>query len=792
MIRNYLKIALRVINRQKLFAAINIFGLSIGLASAMLLFFYVNHELSYERSFSKSDRIYRIDMIVNVDNNLKELAVTPNILAPTLSQEIPEVENYTRIFGASMFDKAIILKGEDYFIEDKLFYADSTVFDLFDVPIIAGNKNELLNSPDKVVLSKNTAKKYFGNQSAIGETLVFEDKVLEVTGIYENFSSNSHIHPELIISWSTAKSIVSLRWGSSNYYSYILVNNTSAMMAVEEKMKGIIDENLPEELKAIGMDFQLQPISDIHLLSKADFNPEAGGDIRYVYAFIAVAVFILLIAAFNYMNLSTAKSAERAREVGMRKVMGAYRGQLIVQFIGESFVITCISILLAIGIVELVKPYFFNLIEQEIDISLLKNIKFWGLLLSGSLLVSVFSAFYPALALSSYRPSSILVGRGNSSGSGSTMRKGLVILQFAISTALILGTFVVFQQLNFMQRKKLGFNKEQVLIIQTSNNELHDNADALRSAMISHSNIINVASTSAYPGRNSGGMIFNAEGMDESEKVTVWEWRVDEHLVNTLGLELLQGRDFQPTDIESKELEFIINQTAVSIFGWDENDCIGKSITMGAGSGKCIGVIKDFHFSSMKQEVEPMALCMRKGFHKYFVIRMGNGDIKNTVDFVGSKWKVAAPNEPFNYYFLDRDFERLFKNEKKVSQVFLIFAVLTITIACLGLFGLSSYSAVQRTKEIGIRKAMGSTISEILYLFIKDNMKFILISLLFALPFGLVMMNKWLEGFAYRISIGWEVILLVILVVILVAVSTVIFHALKAANTNPVESLRHE
>ncbi|MFC2126472.1 ABC transporter permease, partial [Bacteroidota bacterium] len=441
MIKNYLKIALRVITRQKLFAAINIFGLSVGLASAMLLFFYVNHELSYDKSFSKSERIFRINMILNVDNNQKTIAVTPNVLAPTLLQEVPEVENYVRTLGASLFYKASIQKGEDYFMEDNLYYADSTIFDLFDVDIIAGNKDELLNRPDKVILSKKTAIKYFGDQPAIGENIIYGgDKVLEITGIYEDFPSSSHLHPELIISWCTMQSSNKLSWGSSNFYTYILLNSSSSVKVVQEKIKKIRDENLPDELKAIGINYLLEPISDIHLLSNADFNPEAGGDIRYVYAFIAVAVFILLIAAFNYMNLSTAKSAERAKEVGMRKVMGAYRGQLIFQFIGESLVITCISILLAIGIVELVKPYFFNLIEQDLNISLITNTKFWGILLFGSLIISIISAFYPAVALSSFKPSYILKGTNQAYGGSSSLRKGLVILQFTISSALILGT----------------------------------------------------------------------------------------------------------------------------------------------------------------------------------------------------------------------------------------------------------------------------------------------------------------------------------------------------------------
>ncbi len=357
-----------------------------------------------------------------------------------------------------------------------------------------------------------------------------------------------------------------------------------SVTSVQEKMDRIAEEDHPDFLKAIGLTYYMEPLTEIHLLSEADFNPEAGGDIRYVYAFIAVAVFILLIASFNYMNLSTAKSTERSKEVGMRKVMGAFRSQLIIQFIGESLVITCVSILLAIGIVELVKPYFFILIEQELNIGLLENTKLWGILLLGSLLISIISAFYPAFVLSSFKPSSILKGTNQSSGGASGMRKGLVILQFAISSALILGTFVVYKQLNYMQQKKLGFNKDQVMIIQATNQDLHKNIEGIRSSLIMHNNILDVSSTSAYPGRNSGGQIFSAEGMEEGVQVTVWQWRVDENLVNTLGFELLHGRDFQPSDRDSKELEFVINQPAVSTFGWDEDDCIGKSLTMGAGT----------------------------------------------------------------------------------------------------------------------------------------------------------------------------------------------------------------
>ena len=792
MIKSYIKIALRVITRQKLFALINIFGLSIGLAGTMLLLFYINHETSYDKSFSNADRIFRVTLNIDVDNKPKEVAVTSNILGPTLKDQVPEVQEFVRMLGVGLFNRAIIQKGDDVFSESDLYLADSSVFDLFNVDIIAGKKEDLLDRPGKIVLSRKTAKKYFGDEQAIGQNLKYgDDLLLEVTGIYDDFPSNSHIHPELIISFNSFKSHANLRWDTNNFYTYLLLDRPESMEWVGTKMDDIANENMPDELKAIGFDYNMEPITDIHLLSNTDFNPEAGGDIRYIYALLAVAVFIILIAVFNYMNLSTARSAERAKEVGMRKVMGAYRFNLIVQFLSESFIITLFSILVAIGLVELAKPYFFNLIEQELNISLIHNTKFWVVLLSGSLAISLVSGSYPAFAISSFSPVNILKGIG-SKGTGSGMRKGLVILQFTISAALIFGTFVVYKQLFYMQQKKLGFDKENVLIISTTSDEIHKNVEGIRSALTAHNNIFEVSSTSAYPGRNSGGMIFHVEGMEEGEQTTVWEWRVDEHLVKTMGFKLLQGRDFHPSDRESEELEFIINQAAVETFGWDEEDCIGRSITMGAGSGICIGVVENFHFNSLKQHVEPMALCMREGFHQYLVVKMGDGNVNSTIRFIETEWKKFTQNQPFNYYFLSHDFDNLYKNERKISQIILIFAIFTVIISCLGLFGLSSYAAIQRTKEIGIRKVMGSSVIQILILFVRDNLKLIFISLLIALPLGYFAMDKWLSGFAYRIQGVSDLLIISALTVIMVAILTVIFHAIRAANTNPVDSLRYE
>jgi putative ABC transport system permease protein len=519
---------------------------------------------------------------------------------------------------------------------------------------------------------------------------------------------------------------------------------------------------------------------------------EKKGDIKYVFAFSAIALFIIVIACLNYMNLASARSLERSRETGMRKVLGANRGQLMLQYLGESFILTIFSLILAVFWVELVKPYFLLLIAQPIEINIITNWQVWTYLLLAGIIISLLAGLYPSIILSSYKPVNTLKGQ-TLVDKGSRFRKGLVIFQFSISTFMIISTLVVYKQIMYMQNTELGFDKEQVLILSVTDDNLQNRFDEFKSRIINHSSIGAVTTASSYPGRLPSGTIAKAEGMQEGEQTSIWATRADEGYVNTLGINIIQGRDLLPEDANVEDRRFLINEAAVKMFGWTADESIGKKVNIDDIDGTCIGVMQDFNFSSLRDKIEPLAVYHgNRKYNSFFIIKITSGDINNAIDFLGNEWKAFTTKQPFDYFFLDEDFNRLYISERKAGQILLIFAALTILISCLGLFGLSSYMAIQRTKEIGIRKVMGLSTVGVLIMMIRDNLKFIFISFLISIPVGFLVMKNWLQDFAFKINIGVDIPVLSVFFVTIIALLTVSFYAIKVALTNPVDSLRYE
>lgn len=793
MLKNYIKVAIRVITRQKLFTFINMFGLSVGIACSLLILSYVIHELNYDRFHEKAERIVRVNITATIDGEERKAAVSPNIVGPLLAEKVPEVINYVRLFNMCFrTDAKIKVKNED-FTEKNVYLADSSVADIFDLDLVYGSESKILTDPTDLLLSEKIAVKYFGSNQALGQTLQINGKDFIIRGVYEDFPTNSHIYPEIIGAYRSLEMGKELKWSNSSYFTYLLLNEMASLKKVEEKLCEYAQADIPDFLRAINFNPYLEPLTDIHLYSEADMGFEKTGDIKYIYAFLAVSIFIIIIACFNYMNLASARSLERARETGMRKVLGASRDQLFLQYMGESFIITMISLLLAVFWVELIKPYFLLLIGQAIEIDILTNWKIWIYLILAGVIITILAGMYPAIILSSFKLTSTLKGKSSGIDKGSNFRKGLVVLQFSISTFMIISTLVVYKQLMFMQNTELGFQKEQVMVLTVTDDDLQNKFDAFKSRIINYSSVYEATSASSYPGRLPSGTVAKTEGMQEGEQTSIWVTRADEGFVKTLGVEIIQGRDLLLEDANTEDRRILINEAAANLFGWTAEESIQKKVNIDDMDGICVGVMKDFNFSSLRDKIEPLAIYHGdRKYNSFFIIKIESGDINNTIDFLRNEWQAFTTSQPFDYFFMDEDFNRLYTSERKAGQILLIFAALTIIIACLGLFGLSSYMAIQRTKEIGIRKVMGLSTAGVLFLMVKDNLKFIFVSFLISVPIGYLIMKNWLQDFAFRINVGLDIPLLSILSVTFIAIITVSFYAIKASLTNPVNSLRYE
>lgn len=803
MLKNYLNIALRNLRKNKIYSFINIFGLAIGIACFIVIGLYVYNELSYDRYHKNADKIYRVGVTLKLNGITYDEASIPFPAAEVLQSDFPEVKNSFRLFKEVLFP--LVKYGDYKFSEQKFYFADKSIFEVMDFEFVKGNPTTALEGINSVVITESTAEKYFGKQDPIGKTLLYENESeLIVTGVIKDVKSNSHFTFDFMASLNFMLKSWDNDWGVdgrhrgwlwTGAWTYLQLNDENSVKALSRKLPGFIDKYFPERYKT-GAKLNLQPISDIHLYSALDNELEQNSSILYVYIFLTVAFFILFIACINFINLSIAQSNNRANEVGVRKVLGAHKSQLIFQFLGETIISSFLAMLLALALVELITPLFNELLEKPLSISLYNN--YYGIpaICLITILTGVISGIFPALFLSNFSPVKIFKKNIGLNFSNEFLRKALVTLQFSISVFLIIAIGIIYQQLGFINSKKLGFDKEKVLFVK-SRNDVDKKFDALRNELLKNNSVVNVSATTDIPGKGANSIRFVPEGFSRNDPLMLPISQVSYEFFETMDIKIIEGRSFSrkfPSDVKEA---FILNKKAIENIGW-KDDPVGKKFEMFAAgkneigmSGYIIGVVDDYHFESLHTEVKPLVLNLTNNY-TYYVIRLDEGDLSSQIDLVENTWKKFSPDWPFEFFFLDKNLEQSYNNDKRLGKLINYFTLLAIFIACMGLFGLVTFAAEKRSKEIGIRKVLGASVSSIIKLLSADFVKIVLTANIIAWPVAYYFMDKWLQSFAYRINIGWWVFVLAGGIALLIALATVSYQAIKAATINPVESLRYE
>jgi putative ABC transport system permease protein len=795
MLRNLLKISIRNINKEKGYSLINILGLIMGITSCLFLVFYIVDELSYDNFHAKGEDVYRVvTHITEVDNEFTwPVAQTP--FAPAVKRDYPEVVETTRISNAG---RMMFEKGSENLYEEDFVYADSAMFELFSFEFITGDPETCLYDPNSIVLTEDIAIKYFGTTDVLNEAMVGEDRSYKVTGVIKNLPSNTHINSiEAFVSWNTLQDFrLEGNWGNFGVLTYIYAPKLQDPAVFEDKLHEVYDNYCAEIFEQFGIDFkyELQPVKDIHLYSKIGSEAETGGDIAYVYIFSAVAFFILLIASINYMNLSTARSMNRAREVGIRKVMGSHKKLIILQFLTESFIYTLISLVISIILIIALMPFYNELLDKEISIDILIHPAIIFSVLGIAVFVAIVSGSYPSFFLSSFKPVEVLKINSNSSGGSSIIRKILVILQFGISVTMIISTWIVYDQLNYLREKDLGFNKDHIIRIGLFTQDMRERYEVLRNEFNKSNLVIEVGSATTSPGFGIGKNLINVENdMGEMVERGIDLYGVDYDYLPALGFEIVEGRNFSREVTSDTSRAVIVTQSMAKRMNWDRS--IGKKFQFGTGEDdpilEVVGVVKDYHHRSLYDVIEPILFYLRTENHIVH-IKLKGDHLSEALSEVEKAWKNVFPNRPLDYDFLDEEFQEQYRNDERRGEIFSIFSILTIVIACLGLLGLASFNTEQRTKEIGIRKVVGANVGSIVMMISKDFLLLILISIFFAIPVAYYFMIQWLQNFAYRTEISYITFISAAVLAILITLATISFHTIKAAVANPVEALREE
>jgi putative ABC transport system permease protein len=808
MIRNYLKIAFRNLKKHKFISFINLFGLTVGLCCCLLILAYVLHELSYDRYHSKAENIYRVERsFINAETGVPYLelgAIAPPI-GLLLENDFEEIRLLTRLLPTGT-----TLRYEDkLFNEREVYYADEQFFNVFDVELLQGNPARALHDPFSIMLSEEMAVKYFGNEDPINKVIRLDSKHhFKVTGVFKAFPGNSHVHPQILLSFNTLRDPeiygeenLDSNWGHNNFYTYILLPEGYDPNRLEAQFPAFLDRQLSPEASGTNAasnftSLNLIALNDIHLHSQKDSELEENGDITRIYIFSAIALFILLIACINYMNLSTARSVLRAREIGVRKVIGAGKGELVLQFLSESVLISWVAAILAFLLSWMAFPWLNQLSGLSLSIDILLR---WELLLPLLLLpfaVGVLSGIYPAFFLSSFQPVKVLKGFFKTGGGALNFRQALVVAQFAISIILIISTLVVYQQLQYMQNKALGFDREHILTFRNSE-AVAASYDAFRSELLSHVHVKEVGRSSRIPsGRLLDGLdaqLYRGDSLVPAQ-ANIRFVRADDHFMATYGIKLAAGRLFSK-DFGTDTSAFIINEAAAREMGFQSaEEAIGNRFVYGGRSGQLVGVVEDFHFESMHQRILPLVFFKSLPSQHYgnISVKVSGENLPDVLAQLQNTWRRFDPETPFEYNFLDERYARLYASEQRQGTIFTLFAGIAIAIACLGLFGLSAFTISQRVKEIGIRKVLGAETHTLVTLLSKDFLKLVLVAALIAFPIAWWAMHSWLQDFAYRIDVPIWVFIAAGVLAALVAFLTVSYQAVKAAMANPVKNLRTE
>ncbi|MFZ6011076.1 MAG: ABC transporter permease [Bacteroidota bacterium] len=821
MIRNLLLTALRSLKKNKFFSFLNIAGLAIGMAVFLLIAQYVWFENSYEDFVPDNDNIYRVTLTSYLNDELvMNSAENYPGVGPALTNELPEVTGYARLYNMGYKNNVIITHEEAKpdpiaFKHRKFLYADSSFLPMMGYAMAHGDARTALAEPFTAVVSEKYARLYFGNEDPIGKMLRLQDddfnnELVKVTGVFKDLPRNTHLKFDILFSYETlftrferAPFRYDQTWQRKDMYTFIQVRPGTDQRVLESKFPGIVAKSNPE-LKARNQSdvLLLQPVKDIHLRSNLAEEAEPNGDARMVMFLGLIGLFVIVIAWINYVNLSTAKAMERAKEVGVRKVMGAFKAQLIRQFLAESALINLCSVVLAFGIVALVLPYFQLISGVQLIFTDLLQPWFLGLVFSLWIIGTLLSGFYPALVLSSFKPVTVLKGRINNSSGGVALRKTLVVLQFTASVALIAGTMIVYRQLNFMMKRDMGMDINQVLVVERPGISPRDRhafnsaIDVFRNELKNHPSIQAVTTSITIPGKQREyKVVVKKYGASDDEQIGVRFNSMDYNFLDVFKMRLISGRRFSEEFSQDPDTSVIITESAAKLMGYKKpEDAVGQTlaITQFQWSPIIVGVVNDYHQVSMKKALDPSVFYCSPYGGEFYSIRINTRDVQKTVQHIQNSWQKAFPGNPFEYFFLDDYFNQQYENEKKFGGLFTTFAVLAMIVGCLGLFGLSAYTAIQRTKEIGIRKALGSSESGIFVLLSKDYLKLVFLSILLATPVVWVVMNNWIETFPYRTSITLSVFLTSGIMVLLISLFTVSYQTLRAARTNPVDSLRYE
>jgi putative ABC transport system permease protein len=805
MLKSYIKIAFRNIIRHKGYTFINILGLATGIICCLLILVYVQDELSYDRYHQKADQIYRIINAGVIRGNQIEMPLVSGPWGPAMVEEFPEVLKAVRIKPPD--SRWVIEHGEKKFPEKGLYFVDPTFFEIFDVKMIAGDPETALDAPYSMVITEEMAEKYFGEENPIGKIIIGDNWInLNITGIMKKHPSSTHMDYDFLVNFETLNRAMepvnnqllygnlSTAWQNFRVYTYVLLDADADPEAVEVKMRTLIEERLGRVLRTAGVVLNpyLQKLTDIHLKSNLEGEIGPTGDESYVYIFSAVAVFILLIACINFMNLSTARSENRAKEVGIRKVVGARRLQLIRQFLGESTIFTLFaSVIAGIAVLFLLTP-FNTIAEKNISASSLISLQ-TGLLLIGIVIViGAVSGSYPAFLLSAFRPAEVLSGKKHRGTSGGLLRKILVVVQFSISVFLIIGLSVIYGQMEYIKNRPLGYDKENIIAIPLSDPAPRSTYDSYKTALLSNSNVMSVSAASTIPGGLFGIGLLRPVGRPANENLTVQVINVDYDFIETFGMELHEGRDFSREFTTDMNRALLLNEEAVKQFGFDSG--LDKRLSPGGQAAlPVIGVLKDYYFKSLHQKIEPfvMVLASEQAFNWVF-IKTTNESLSRIVQFAEQEWRRINPGHPFEYTFVDTNNDMMYQSEMKLSRLFSIFTGIAIYIACLGLFGLASFTVLQRTKEIGIRKVLGASVGGIVVILSKEYVKWVVLANIFAWPLAYYFMHRWLEGFAYHTNLNILAFFASGALALFIALLTVSFQTIKAAAANPVDSLRYE
>lgn len=793
MWRNHLRSSLRHFWHNKFFSLINLSGLSIGLAAALLIILYVLDELSFEKHHQQADQIVRIEVEANFEGSTMKLAKAPNRAAPFLKAQLPEVKEAVRVFPHNFGESASITVGNQNFVETKLFWADSNLFKVFTLPLKQGDPNTALIRSNTVILSAKAAARYFGQQNPVGKVLKIDNRHdMEVTGVFEDVPSNTHLDFEMIGAFPTIPlgQPRRLSWGNSSFLTFLLLHQGVDLASLETKISAAAKAHIPED--RLWFDFKVKPLLDVHLYSKGvEDDTAAYGNISQIWVLSALAAILLLIACINYMNLATAKSEQRSKAVAINKTLGATGRQMASQFFLETGLLVAIGLGLSLLLIFLMLPYFNEMTGKDLRFAYLFRPGLLLSLLGGWGLITLVAGAYPAVFLSSFTPNHILRGKNREGKGVISLRKGLVVFQFAVSVVLMICTMILYQQLNYIGDKQLGFNPEQVVAVRVMGIRPASNILSLEKELQQLSTVVSTSLSQTYPGHGASGRTLSKPNDPEGQGADLTTCRAHPGVIDVLDLNLIAGRTLKVLEEEDTLTQIILNESAIEYLGWTPEEAIGRRVEANLGPTTVVGVVEDFHFASLHQEIGLYGFHNRKSeWLQYLLLRLRTTDLREAMQQIENVFDKVAPSTALEYVFLDDSLDKLYKSEERLAGVVFIFAGLAIFIACLGLFALAAFATERRIKEIGIRKVLGASVANIVNLLSQDFLKLVLIAIFIASPIAWWVMQNWLSDFAYRINIQWWVFALSAGLAILITLLTVSAQSIKAALMNPIRSLR--